>query len=124
VTTEEYAEQVRALVRSVKAARDMYEDDYRLRGAYDDLADGAAERCLTVGRVYEHSPSVQGFERADALQSVIECRKEALDIPAYLTQIAHHLGADTDPDVRAGIEHAAMLLVILDRLAERIGDRG
>jgi len=122
MTTEEYAARVRQGVMDAMRARGIYEEEHALATAYLALAEDSAKRCMGVGKMlYEIDPNTQMFEQRDAAQSVIECRQEALDIPAYLAQIAWHLDADADPDIREGIDHAAKLLVILDRLAGRCG---
>lgn len=122
MTTDEYAALVRQGVMDAMRARGIYEEEHQLANAYLSLAEDSAKRCLGVGKMlYEVNPNQQAFEARDAAQSVIECRQEALDIPAYLAQVAWHLDADADPDIREGIDHAAKLLVILDRLAARCG---
>jgi hypothetical protein len=121
MTSNEYAALVAQTVRDAKAASALYEDDHRVAHAYDELADGAAKRCQGVGQMlYEVTPGVQRFELRDAADAIIECRQEALDVPAYLTQVAYLMALDADPDVREGIDHAAKLLLVLDRLAARI----
>jgi hypothetical protein len=121
MTSNEYAALVAQTVRDAKAASALYEDDHKVAHAYDDLADGAAKRCQGVGQMlYEVTPDVQRFELRDAADAIIECRQEALDVPAYLTQVAYLMDLDADPDVREGIDHAAKLLLVLDRLAARI----
>lgn len=125
MTTEEYAGLVRQAVRDAMQARGLYEEEHALANAYLSLAEDSAKRCLGVGKMlYEVDPTTQMFEQRDATQSVIECRQEALDIPAYLAQVQWHLGTEADPDIREGIDHAAKLLVILDRLAARVGGDG
>jgi hypothetical protein len=122
VTTEEYAALVRQGVMDAMRARGIYEEEHNLANAYLSLAEDSAKRCLGVGKMlYEIDRDTQMFEARDPAQSVIECRQEALDIPAYLAQVAWHLKADADPDIREGIDHAAKLIVILDRLAARCG---
>lgn len=122
MTTEEYAALVKQGVMDAMKARGIYEEEHALANAYISLGEGSAKRCLGVGKMlYEINPNVQMFEERDAAQAVIECRQEALDIPAYLAQVAWHLDVEADPDIREGIDHAAKLLVILDRLAARVG---
>lgn len=122
MTTEEYAALVKQGVTDAMRARGIYEDEHALASAYLALGEGAAKRCMGVGRMlYEVNPTVQMFETRPATQAVIECRQEALDVPAYLAQIAWHMDAEADPDIREGIDLAAKLLVVLDRLAARIG---
>lgn len=125
MTSQEYAGLVAQTVRDAKDARTLYEDDHKMAHAYDELADGAAKRCQGVGQMlYEVTPGVQRFELRSPADAIIECRQEALDVPAYLTQVAHLMGLDADPDVREGIDHAAKLLLILDRLAARVDGNG
>lgn len=121
MTADEYAALVMRTVRATKAARGLYEDEHALAMAYDALAAESAARCLGVGRaLYEVDERTQRFERHDAADAVAMCREEALDVPAYLAQVAWHMGTDADPDIRDGIHHAAQLLVILERLKERV----
>lgn len=122
MTSEEYAALVRRTVIDARKARELYEDDHKLAEAYRHLGEDSAKRCLGIGKtLYEVEPGAQLFEQRDPLQSVIECRQEALDVPAYLAQVAWHLQTDADPDVREGIDLAAKLLLVLDRLAEKVG---
>lgn len=121
MTSQEYAALVAKTVREAKNASALYEDDHKVAHAYDELAEGAAKRCLGVGQMlYEVTPGVQRFELREATDAIIECRQEALDVPAYLTQVAHLMALDADPDVREGIDHAVKLLLVLDRLAARV----
>lgn len=121
MTTEEYAALVRTTVKDAADARAFYEDDHQLADAYRALGEDSAKRCLGVGKtLYEVAPDQQLFEQREVSQAIIECRQEALDVPAYLAQIAWHFGVSADPDIREGIDHAAKLLVILDRLAGRV----
>lgn len=125
MTSEEYAAKVAQTVRDAKQAAQMYEDDHRLAGAYDELAEGAAKRCMGVGQMlYEVTPGQQRFELRGPVEAIGECRQEALDVPAYLTQVAHLLGLDSDPDIRQGIHYAAQLVLVLDRLEARCDDNG
>lgn len=125
MTTDEYAALVRQGVMDAMKARGMYEEEHTLANAYIALAEGSAKRCMGVGKMlYEVNPNAQMFEQREPAQAVIECRQEALDIPAYLAQVAWHLGVEADPDIREGIDHAAKLIVILDRLAARVGGGG
>lgn len=121
MTTEQYAALVRSTVRDAAEARAFYEDDHQLAEAYRQLGEDSAKRCLGVGKtLYEIDDDTQLFEQRDVSQAIIECRQEALDVPAYMAQIAWHFGVDADPDIREGIDHAAKLLVILDRIAARV----
>jgi hypothetical protein len=125
MTSEEYAANVAQAVRDAKDALALYEDDHRLAGAYDQLAEGAAKRCMGVGQMlYEVSPGTQRFELRPPVEAINECRQEALDVPAYLTQVAHLMGLDADPDIRQGIHHAAQLMLVLDRIEARCGGDG
>ena len=119
MTSEEYARLVHTTISDARQARDIYEDDHKLAWAFKELADGAAHRCLTVGTQYEVHADEQQFEAKTVAEALIECRQEALDVPAYLTQVAYHLGNMADPDVREGIEHAARLVLVIDRLAAK-----
>lgn len=120
MTSEKYAAMVAATVREAKQARELYEDERHLAACYDQLAEGAAKRVEGIGQMqYEVQPGTQRFELRPVTDAIIECRQEALDVPAYLTQVAWHLGEPTNPDVREGIHLAAQLLMVLDRLAER-----
>lgn len=123
MTSDEYAALVARTVKDAKQAAALYADDHALASAYDALADGAAKRCVGVGQaLYEVDHDTQRFEQHPATDAVIECRQEALDIPAYLTQVAHMIGEPANPDVREGIHLAAALLMVLDRLAQRAGE--
>ena len=123
MTSEEYAEMVGRRITEARDARALYEDDHALAYAYTELADGAMRRCLGVGRtMYEVRPDRQGFENGSASDALVECRQEALDLPAYLAQVAYHMDLDADPDIREGIEHAAHIILLLDRLAARLAD--
>lgn len=129
MTSEKYAEMVRDLVMAVRhtGVRDTAESaqmDY----AFAVLARRSGERCLGIGRDnYERDDGTQQFEDRDLLEIVEDCREEALDVPSYLTQIDHRLSVLTDssaidPDVAEGVMLAARLLIVLDRLEERIGE--
>jgi hypothetical protein len=125
MTSDEYAAKVAALVREAKAAGTFYEDDHKIAGAYDALAEGAAKRCMGVGQMlYEVAPGVQRFEMRPAIDAIGECRQEALDVPAYLAQVAHLAGLEADADIQQGIHYAAMLMLTLDRLAARVDGNG
>lgn len=120
MTSAEYAAMVAKTVNEAKSARELYEDERHLALCYEQLAEGSAKRCMGVGQMlYEVKPGTQRFELRPVSEAIIECRQEALDVPAYLTQVAHLLGEPTNPDVREGIHLAAQLLMVLDRLAER-----
>ena len=123
MTSEEYAAKVAQTVKDAKQALALYEDEHALAHAYDRLAEGAAKRCMGVGQMlYEVSPGTQRFEMRPASDAIGECRQEALDVPAYLTQVGHLMGVDADPDIRQGIHHAAQLMMVLDRIAARLED--
>lgn len=121
MTAEEYAALVRQTVRDAAEARALFEDDHRLADAYRQLGEDSAKRCLGVGAaLYQVAPGRQLFEDNDAQEAIIQCRQEGLDVPAYLTQVAWHFDVEADPDIREGIDLAARLLVVLDRLAARV----
>jgi hypothetical protein len=123
MTSEEYAAKVAQTVRDAKQALALYEDDHALAGAYDRLSEGAAKRCVGVGQMlYEVTPGTQRFEMRPPGDAINECRQEALDVPAYLTQVGHLMGIEADPDIRQGIHHAAQLMLVLDRIAARLDD--
>jgi hypothetical protein len=121
MTTEEYAALVRRTVKDAADARAFYADDHQLADAYRSLGEDSAKRCLGVGKtLYEVDAGTQLFEQRDVSQAIIECRQEALDVPAYLTQIGWHFDVDADPDIREGIDLAARMLVVLDRISARV----
>lgn len=100
-------------------------DDVPLAYAYDDLASMASDRCLGVGRhQYEVRPDQQRFETRGVGWSIQECRDEIADVPAYVTQIAWHLGRLDDGDVRSAVALCAELLVTLNRIEARAADCG
>ena len=129
MTSEQYAEMVRVLVMDVRntGVRDAAESP-QLEYAFSVLARRSGDRCLGVGRDnYERDDGTQAFEDRDLLEILEDCREEALDVPAYLTQVDHRLSiltdsAAVDPDVAEGVVLAARLLLVLDRLEMRVGE--
>jgi hypothetical protein len=123
MTSDEYADAVRQTILSARDAMVKDENYDQLAWAYTELANGASKRCRTNGRIeYEIDSDTQRFENETVFDAIIECRSEAFDVPAYLTQVALLEGWHNDPDVREGIDHAARLVLILDRLVHRISN--
>ena len=118
MTTEEFAGLVRQQIDRARtyAISDPLVDDHRLGFAFESMAAGSMDRCLGPGREYEISASVQRFERRSAAEIIADAREEALDVPAYLTQLAHVAGVPNDPEIAEGILLAARLMSTLDRI--------
>lgn len=115
MTTEQYAALVAA---NVYAVRNYYarRNDSEMEMAFELLASGAKRRCLTVGREYEVSPTVQGFE-SKALEAVIaELRDEVLDVPGYVTQVVAIGGIPMAEKARIALLQAAELLKTIEEL--------
>jgi hypothetical protein len=124
MTSEEYAEAVRKTILDARDARMLYEDDHQLKWAYKELADCSPKRCLDQGRQYEVDSDTQRFEKRSVFDAIVECRAEAFDIPAYLSQVELLTGIHADPEIREGVDLAARLILLLDRLTTRLDADG
>ena len=122
MTTAEYAAQVRQLIERTaqRTPTDPLLDDHRLGYAFEVLAKRSVERCEGPGREYEVSANRQAFETRSLAAIVEDAREEALDIPAYLTQLAIMAGVGDDSELQEGIALSARLVVLLDRLEHRL----
>ncbi len=121
MTSEEYAASVEYLVQCAQRGRNLSSDEYHLAGAYERLARGVGERCRGIGMDrYEVAPDRQRWEEHTVADHIAQATEEALDIPAYLQQIAHHARLDGDADILSGVDLCAQILVVLDRIAMRI----
>ena len=124
MTSEEYAERVRAAIMEVRNSG-VVELSARTDYAFSVLARGAAKRCIGPGAdQYEVEHDVQRFEDRDLLEILEDAREEALDLPAYMVQLRLRLaayGGGLEAPIMQAIAMSAQLLAVLNTIEEELG---